>query len=397
MVIRRLLWSRGLRAFGDCYVSLLLPVYLVTLGFSPFHVGLLATVTLLGSGILTFVVGLYAHRYEYRTLLICGALLMAASGVGFAAVTDFWPLLLIAFLGTLNPSGGGVGVFLPIEHAAISRAAADTERTIVFARYSLVGSLVAAFGALLAGAPELMVSRLDVSMKSALQAMFVLYALFGIAAALVYAGLPQAGHTQRQDKRRALEKSRKMVYKLAALFCLDSFAGGLILDALLVLWLFEKFDLAPALAGAIFFWTGVLSAFSYLVAAHIARRIGLVNTMVFTHMPSSVFLILVPFMPTLGWAIALLLARSALSQMDVPTRTSYVMAIVPPEERPAAASITSVPRTFAAALGPVVAGSLLSTSSFGVPLIIAGSLKIAYDLMLLYTCRNVRPPEEIRA
>ncbi|MGZ8211932.1 MAG: MFS transporter, partial [Burkholderiales bacterium] len=343
MIIRRLLWSRALRAFADGYVSLLLPVYLVTLGFSPFHVGVVATVTLLGSGVLTFLVGYQAHRYDYRTLLIAAALLMAATGASFAAVTDFWPLLLIAFLGTLNPSSGGVGVFLPLEHSALSRATKDSERTAIFARYSLVGSLVAALGALLAAAPELMSAKLDISMKTALQAMFALYALLGLAAAFVYAGLPRSGHGERQAHAEPLRKSKKMVYKLAALFSLDSFAGGLILDSLLVLWLFEKFELAPAVAGTIFFWTGVLSAFSYLVAAHIARRIGLVNTMVFTHLPSSVLLILVPFMPTLGWAIALLLARSALSQMDVPTRTSYVMAIVPPEERPAAASVTSVP------------------------------------------------------
>jgi MFS family permease len=390
------LWSRALRAFADGYIALLLPVYLVTLGFSAFHVGLIATITLVGSGLMTLLVGAHAHRYDYRTLLIAAAVLMTATGLSFAAVTDFWPLLVIAFMGTLNPSGGG-GVFMPLEHAIISEVTKDSDRTMVFARYSLVGTLVAALGALLTGAPDLLTSTLGVSAKTALQAMFVLYALFGIAAAIVYAGLPKRTHADRKEKPGALQKSKKMVYKLAALFCLDSFAGGLILDSLLVLWLFERFDLSPAVAGTIFFWVGVLSAFSYLVAARIARRIGLVNTMVFTHLPSSIFLILVPFMPTLGWAIALLLARSALSQMDVPTRTSYVMAIVPPEERPAAASVTSVPRSLAAAFAPVFAGAFLSASSFGWPLVIAGGLKITYDLMLLYTCRNVRPPEEIRA
>jgi len=235
-------------------------------------------------------------------------------------------------------------------------------------------------------------------MKAALQAMFVLYAVFGVAVAFSYSKLPReaptrAGAAVPADGR--LSTSKRMVYKLAALFSLDAFAGGLVLDSMLVLWLFDKFQLSTAVAGSIFFWTGVLAAFSFLLAVRIARRIGLVNTMVFTHLPSSVFLILVPFMPTLGWAIALLLARSALSQMDVPTRTSYVMAIVPPEERAAAASITSVPRSFASAGGPVLAGYLLSISPFGWPLVIAGSLKIAYDLMLLYTCRHVRPPEEL--
>src|SRR5688572_30357955 len=394
-VVRRLLWSRGLRAFADGYVSLLLPVYLLTLGFGPLAVGVVATATLLGSGVLTLVVGLHAHRFQYRTLLMLAAMLMAATGLGFAAVSDFWPLLAIAVVGTLNPSSGGVSVFLPLEHAVISRAAADSERTSVFARYSLVGSLVAALGALFAGAPDLLIAKLGIDMKAALQAMFVLYALLGVAAATMYMRLPNAGGASRQQASSSLTTSKKMVYKLAALFSLDAFAGGLILDSMLVLWLFDKFQLSTAVAGTIFFWTGVLSAFSFLVAVRIARRIGLVNTMVFTHLPSSIFLILVPFMPTLGWAIALLLARSALSQMDVPTRTSYVMAIVPPDERPAAASITSVPRSFASAAGPVIAGYLLSLSSFGWPLVIAGSLKIAYDLMLLYTCRNVKPPEEL--
>lgn len=394
MVIRRLLWSRGVRAFADGYVSLLLPVYLITLGFGAFEVGVIATATLLGSGALTFIVGFQTHRFEYRTLLVCAALLMALTGLSFAAVSDFWPLLVIAFVGTLNPSGGGVSVFLPLEHAVISHAVKDTERTSVFARYSLVGSLVAALGALFAGAPDLLVAKLGIGMKASLQAMFVLYALFGVAAALLYARLPQDKGAERARTSGSLKTSRTMVYKLAALFSLDAFAGGLILDSMLVLWLYDKFQLSTAVAGTIFFWTGALSAFSYLIAVRIARRIGLVNTMVFTHLPSSILLILVPFMPSLGWAIGLLLARSALSQMDVPTRTSYVMAIVPPEERAAAASVTSVPRSFAAALGPVIAGSLLAGSSFGWPLVIAGSLKIVYDLMLLYTCRNIRPPEE---
>jgi MFS family permease len=394
-VIRRIFWARALRAFADGFVSLLLPVYLIALGFGPFEVGVVATATLLGSGALTLLVGFHAHRFRDRTLLLMAALLMAMTGLSFAAVTDFWPLLAIAFVGTLNPSSGGVSVFLPLEHSVVSRLAKDSERTATFARYSLVGSLVAALGALVAGFPELLTAQLGISMKAALQAMFVLYAAFGAGAACIYLTLPKHAASEPAEVKSTLTDSKRMVYKLAALFSLDAFAGGLVLDSMLVLWLFDKFQLSTAVAGTIFFWTGVLAAFSFLVAVRIARRIGLVNTMVFTHLPSSVFLVLVPFMPTLGWAIALLLARSALSQMDVPTRTSYVMAIVPPHERPAAASITSVPRSFASAAGPVIAGYLLSLSSFGWPLVIAGSLKIVYDLMLLYTCRHVRPPEEV--
>jgi MFS family permease len=375
-------------------VSVLLPLYLIELGFGAFQVGIIATATLLGSGTLTLIVGTQAHRFEYRSLLLAAAILMAATGFAFASVTDFWPLLLIAFVGTLNPSSGGVSVFLPLEHSLISSVVADRDRTAVFARYSLVGSLVAALGALCAGVPQALTAQAAVSMKAALQAMFVLYGVLGILAGAIYAGLPSQGRAVPEERRTSPQRSKTIVYKLAALFSLDAFAGGLVLDSMLVLWLYDRFQLSPALAGTIFFWMGVLSAFSFLVAVRIARRIGLVNTMVYTHLPSSLFLMLVPFMPTLGWAIALLLARSALSQMDVPTRTSYVMAIVPPEERAAAASITSVPRSFAAGLGPLIAGSLLSVSGFGWPLVIAGALKIAYDLLLLYTCRGVRPPEE---
>jgi MFS family permease len=389
------LLGRGLRAFADGYVSILLPLYLIELGFGALQIGVIATATLLGSGTLTLIVGTQAQRFQYRALLVAAAMLMAATGFAFAAVTDFWPLILIAFVGTLNPSSGGVSVFLPLEHSLISSVVADRDRTAVFARYSLVGSLVAALGALFAGLPQVVTAQAAVSMKGALQAMFVLYGVLGILAGAIYARLPRQGRSGRGSRGASLGTSKTMVYKLAALFSLDSFAGGLVLEAMVVLWLYDRFQLSPAVAGTIFFWTGVLSALSFLVAVRIARRIGLVNTMVFTHLPSSIFLILVPFMPTLGWAIALLLVRSALSQMDVPTRTSYVMAIVPPGERAAAASITSVPRSFTAALGPLLAGSLLSVSGFGWPLVVAGVLKITYDLLLLYTCRHVRPPEEL--
>ena len=211
----------------------------------------------------------------------------------------------------------------------------------------------------------------------------------------LYRKLPSGIAAEAEAPAAPLAESKRIVYTLAALFSLDAFGGGFIVQSLLALWLFEKYQLSMVVAGTIFFWTGVLSAFSYLVATRIAHRIGLINTMVFTHLPSSVLLLLIPFAPSLSWAIALLLARSALSQMDVPTRSSYVMAVVAPNERAAAASITSVPRSLAAAVSPLVAGYLLGMSTFGWPLIIAGGVKIAYDLLLLATFRTVRPPEEV--
>ena len=392
--LRRLLVARGLRAFGDGYISLLLPVYLLSLGFSAFDVGIIATATLLGSGALTLLLGLCAHRFRTRSLLLAAAALMAATGISFVAVTAFWPLVVVAVFGTLNPSSGDVSVFLPLEHAMLAHVAPEKQRTSWFARYSLVGALMGAGGAVCAGLPEWLASA-GLAHATALKAMFVLYALLGAACALVYRRLPAPPPATTDSTAGPLRHSRRIVFTLAALFSLDAFAGGLIVQSLLALWLLERFALSVAAAGVIFFWTGVLSAFSYLVAVRIANRIGLVYTMVFTHLPSSVLLILVPFAPNLATCIGLLLLRSALSQMDVPTRSAFVMSVVPPAERAAAASVTSVPRSLASATGPLFAGYLLTLSGFGWPLVAAGVLKIVYDLLLLAFCRTLpaqRPP-----
>jgi len=393
--VNRLLLAKGLRAFGDGYVSLLLPLYLLQLGFSALQVGIIATTTLLGSGIMTLLVGLHAYRFHYRSLLLAATLLMAGTGLGFALVTDFWPLLLIALVGTLNPSSGDVSVFLPLEHAVLSRVVGDRQRTAIFARYSLAGSLCAAAGSLAAAFPAPAAAAAGIPVVAAMQALFVLYALLAGLAALVYRGLPRALATESAQPNAPLRKSKKTVYTLAALFSLDAFGGGFVVQSMLALWLYQTFALSLAATGTLFFWTGILTAVSYLVAVRIANRIGLVNTMVFTHIPSSLCLIAIPFMSELHHVIALLFIRSALSQMDVPTRSSYVMAIVPPEERPAAASITSVPRSLASAMSPFLAGYLLGVSPFGWPLLLAGSVKIVYDLLLLAMFRKVRPPEEI--
>jgi MFS family permease len=393
--VRRLLWARGLRAFGDGYVSLLLPIYLIALGLSPFEVGVIATGTLVGSGLLTLLVGLHAYRLRYRTLLLMATALMTATGLGFAVVSDFWPLLIIAIVGTLNPSSGDVSVFLPLEQAVLARSVPDKRRTAVFARYSLVGALVGAAGALFAGFPEFLASALHIADKSAWQLMFVLYGLLGFASGMIYRKLPRRLAAESDGRATPLRQSRRIVFLLAALFSLDAFGGGFIVQSLLALWLFQAFHLSIAVAGTIFFWTGVLSALSYLVAVRLSHRIGLINTMVFTHLPANALLLVIPFIPNLPWVVVLLFVRAALSQMDVPTRNSYVMAIVTPGERAAAASITSVPRSLAASLSPLLAGYLLGVSTFGWPLVCAGGLKIVYDLLLLATCRKIRPAEEL--
>jgi MFS family permease len=388
-----LIAARGVRAFGDGFVSVLLPVYLLSLGLDGFQIGGVATATLFGSAALTLVVGLIAHRFKVRKLLVGAALLMAATGASFALVQDFWPLLVVAFVGTLNPSSGDVSVFLPLEQSVLPQTVSARERTALFARYSLIGSLLAAAGALCAGLPDLLVARAALSPMPALQGMFLLYGLLGLISLALYNRL-SLSLEQTHQTRVPLRESRRIVYTLAALFSLDSLGGGFVVQSLLALWLFQRFDLSVATAGTIFFWTGVCSSFSYLVAVRLAERIGLVNTMVFTHLPSNVLLLLVPFMPNLPLAILLLLARSALSQMDVPTRNSYVMAVVPPAERPAAASVTSVPRSLATAASPLLSGYLLGLSSFGWPLVIGGVLKGVYDLLLLAMFARVKPPEE---
>jgi MFS family permease len=384
--------ARALRDFGDGFVAVLLPVYLLALGFDPLQVGIIATASLLGSALLTIAIGFLGSRYDQRRLLLAAASLMIATGVAFTVVHDYALLLVVAFAGTINPSAGSVSVFVPLEHAALAREVTDVERTTMFARYSLVGALAAAVGALTAAAPEL-VAPLGLDQLTAIKLMFVLYALLGLLGGLLYARIPRRPPAWQAGASSALGPSRITVLKLAALFSLDAFAGGFVVQSLLALWLFERFEMSLAAAGP-FFWSGMLAAFSFPVAALLSRHIGLINTMVFTHIPSSIALMLAALAPTLPVALALLLIRAALSQMDVPTRSSYVMAVVTEAERAAAASFTAVPRSLAAAVSPALAGALFAASYRAWPLLICGALKITYDLLLLMQFRHLKPPEE---
>lgn len=320
---------------------------------------------------------------------------MAATGLGFAGLTSFWPLLIVALVGTLNPSSGDVSVFLPLEHARLAATAQGHARTTLFARYSLAGALCAALGALTAAVPDWLVQHSGFDRHTALRSMFVVYAAIGFAVFLLYRDLPDhANHADREnaDKADSLPKvpvppaplgpSRGIVLRLAALFSVDAFAGGLAVNALMSLWLLERFGFSLAQAGVFFFCTGLLSAASQLAAPLVARRIGLLNTMVFTHLPANVCLVLAALTPSLPIALALLMVRSALSSMDVPTRTAYVMAVVTPAERSAAASFTAVPRSLAAAISPTLSGMLFAAGWISAPLIACGLLKITYDLAL---------------
>jgi len=382
-VINRILLGRTLRSFADGFIAIVLPAYLLALGMGQLEVGFISTATLLGSASMTLAVGRWGHRFSIRRLLLTAAMLMAATGVAFAGCSAFWPLLVVAFFGTLNPSSGDASVFMPLDHTMLATA---SDRTGVFARYSFLGTISGAVGALAAGLPEWLGARL--SMLEALRLMFVLYAAVGVAVWLLYLRLPEA-HAGEQRPSVPLGPSRGIVWRLAALFSVDSFAGGLVLNSLLALWLFERFGMSLAAAGAFFFWTGLLAACSQLAAGPLARRIGMINTMVFTHIPSSLCLIGAALASSFELTLALLLARSLLSQMDVPARGAFVMSVVTPAERPAAASFTAVPRSLAAAVSPSLTGAMFAAGAMVAPLVACGVLKIAYDIALFAAFRRV--------
>ena len=390
-----MLVARGLRAFGDGYMAVLLPAYLLSIGLGTLEVGIVSTATMLGSALATLAVGAWGYRVAGGKLLRGAALLMAATGLGFAGLSSFWPLLIVAIVGTLNPSSGDVSVFLPLEHARLAGAAQGQARTALFARYSLLGALCAALGALAAGVPDWLVRHSGLARPDALRGMFLVYAAIGLGVFWLYRHLPaHEGASSASDAPSApvapapLGASRGVVVRLAALFSVDAFAGGLTVNALMSLWLLERFGFTLTQAGAFFFWTGLLGAASQLAAPVVARRIGLLNTMVFTHLPANVCLVLAALAPSLPLALALLMVRSALSSMDVPTRTAYVMAVVTPAERSAAASFTAVPRSLAAAISPTLSGAMFAAGWISMPLIACGLLKIAYDLTLWRAMRR---------
>ena len=385
--------ARALRGFGDGFAVIILPVYLLAIGFTPQQVGIVASASLLGTATLTLLVGLVAPRYDLRNLFLAGAGLAIVTGLVFPMVGTIAPALLVAFIGTVNPSAGDLGMLIPLEHALLTQETSDRNRTGVFARYSLIGSLTAAAGSLAAAVPEFLTAR-GFSEISALRLMFYGYAALGLMAALLYSRLPRDHMRAATRPGQALGPSRGIVYKLAALFSLDAFAGGFVVQSLLALWLFRKFDLSLGAASAFFFCASLLSAVSFPIAAWLARRIGLVNTMVFTHIPSSLALIAVAFSSNLTVVLILLLVRAALSQMDVPTRSSYVMAVVTPGERTAAASVTAVPRSLASSISPAIAGFMLAGPFSALPLVVCGCLKIVYDVALLGMFRHTKPPEE---
>ncbi len=381
-----LIGARGLRGFADGLMSIALPLQLAAAGWDAFGIGGFLTATLLGSALCTLAVGLAGSRTPPRFLLLAAALLMLLTGAGLAAIDAVWALLALAFFGTLNPGASDVSVFLPTEQALLAEAAPPRERTSHFARYNVAGSLAGALGSLACGATPAAAARLG-SSGLGLPSCLV-YSGIALALLPLYARLRAGRRPLRAEASAPLARSRRSVLQLTALFSLDSFAGGFALQSLLVLWLSQRFGLGVEEAGLVFFAAGLLSAVSQLASPWLARRIGLVETMAYTHLPANALLIAAALMPDAASAVACLLLRAALSQMDVPARQSLVMSLVPPEERPAAASLTNVPRSLAAGVAPLFAGGLLGASGSGWPLVCAGLLKIAYDLLLLARFRG---------
>ena len=392
---KTLIFTRAIRGFVDGIAFVVLPAHLSHLGFSATQVGAVVAASLLGSAGLTLGAGLLSRRLPAHTLLTGASWIMLITGVSLGFTTAFVPILLISVVSTLNPSAGDVSPFLPIEQALLSNAVSDNNRTALFARYNLVGSLVGALGALCAGVPVFLARSLGATDQTGRQSSFVFYGLAGIVVLIAYRRLPRITRTDTKASRQPLSvDSRAVVFRLAALFSLDSFGGGFATQAIFALWVFGRFGLSMETLGAVFFATGIISAFSSLLSVRISQRIGLVRTMVFTHIPASILLILVALSPNVGVAMALFILRSLLSQMDVPVRTSYVMAVVSPDERAAAASITNVPRSLASALPPLAAGWMLDQSRFGWPLIICAVCKLIYDVLLLNMFQHVVPPHE---
>ena len=368
--------TRATRLFAYGFLSVVLVLYLSSIQLSEHRIGTLLSLTLIGDVAISLYLTTHADRIGRRKTLIAGGLLMMIAAAVFASTRDFTLLLLAATIGVISPSGNEVGPFLAIEQVALAQTASPEERTSLFAWYNLTGSFATALGALAAG------------LFTHYRTIVIGYGILGLLMSVGFAQLsPRVEGTTRTSLR--VSRSKGIVAKLSALFALDSFAGGLVVQSIVAYWFYHRFGLSPAIIGAIFFGANVLAGVSALAAARIAKRIGLVNTMVFTHLPSNVLLILVPLMPRLDLAIAVLLARFSISQMDVPTRQSYVIAVVDESERTAAAGITGVARTTGAALAPVLAMPLIASLGHDwVPFVAAGVLKIVYDLALLWSTRS---------
>ncbi len=394
---RRVLAARALRNFAYGFMSVLLGIYLEALGYTAAEFGGVLMATLAGSVLLSLLFAAVADRWGRRRVLAGCAALKAIAGVTYALAPPYPILLLAALTGTLGSTSGEIGPFLSLEQAMLPQTCPDLRRTQLFSLYNLQGAVAWSLGALCAGVPSVLERAFGLSSLGSLRIMFVVYGVLALGTLCIFAGLSPAVEAPREGAalpRAHLHRSRGIVLGLSALLGLDSLGGGFVVQSLIALWFYRRWGAGPEVLGPVFMVAGFLQAASYLMAARLAGRIGLLNTMVFTHLPSSILLMLIPAMPSLNLAIACLLARQGLSQMDVPTRQSYMMAVVEPDERTAASSLTNVARNVAQALTPGLAGYAMDVLNLGLPFILGGSLKIVYDLLLLAAFRTVKPPEE---
>ena len=397
--------TRFMRLFAYGSLSVVLVFYLIGLGLNPSQTGLLLTLTLVGDTVISLYLTTRADRIGRRRMLIVGAVLMAAAGVAFACTHNLVLLIIAGTIGVISPSGNEVGPFLSIEQAALSHVVPDRSRTEVFAWYTMAGSVATAMGALFAGAITRVLEKTTMTPVGMYRVVVVVYALIGVLLAALFFQLSSASEVRSPEEASVsprtmksffgVGRSHRVVVKLSSLFALDAFAGGFVVQSFAAYWFYLRFGVNPATLGVIFFWANIFAGISALLAARLAARWGLIRTMVATHLPSNILLILVPLMPNLRLAVLVLLIRFSISQMDVPTRQSYIMAVVSKEERSAAAGITGVARTTGAAISPLFVGFMFARHSWiNVPFFIAGSFKILYDLLLYREFVSVRPPEE---
>ena len=390
--------TRIVRLFAYGFLSVVLALYLAQVGLTATQIGTLFTFTLVGDAGISFWITISADHFGRKRMLILGAGLMLFAGIMFAATQDLVLLIIAAIIGVISPGGGEIGPFLSIEQAALTHIIPNEKRTHVVAWYNMVGSFATATGALVGGGLAQTLQNTGYSPLNSYRVIVLLYAVIGIALGILFSQLSSSIEIGTRPSplvpKLGLHKSRKVVLKLSAFFALDAFAGGFIVQSLIVYWFQIRFGVEPAILGSIFFGANLLAGISALSAARIASKVGLINTMVFTHIPSNILLMIVPLMPNLPLAIGLLLIRYSISQMDVPTRQSYTMAVVEPDERSAASGVTTIARSVGAAIAPSLSGALLATSLISAPFFIAGGLKIIYDVALWMSFRATKPPEE---
>jgi MFS family permease len=399
---RMLLVTRALRTFGYGYLAVILAIYLEALGLEPLEIGFVLTAALAGSAVMTVFWSLVADRFGRRRTVATMACLMLLGGLVFATTSSFWVLLVAGFTGTISATNSEVGPFITVEQAILPQTAPDHRRTWLFSVYDTIGTLAGAVGALFAGTVRVW-SALGLGGADAYRPLFVLYGLIGAANVALFLRLsdgvevdPALAAPVDVRRRFGVHRSAGIVARLASLFALDAFAGALVVPSLVSYWFHLQWGLSLEVLAVFFFWVNVVSGLSLLVAGWLAGRFGLLNTMVFSHLPSNVLLMLVPLMPTAWLAVLVFLLRVSVSQMDVPTRKSFTMAVVDPDERTAAAGLTNVARTSVSAVSPLISGAALAAAAVGLPFYLAGALKIAYDLLMYGTFRDVHPPEELR-